>query len=428
MIDISLSALFAGLLILIALSAFFSGSETAMMALNRYRLRHLANQKHKGAMRANVLLERPDRLIGVILLGANFVQILASSLATVIALRLFGEAGIAIAAASMTLVMLVFGEVTPKTLGALHPERIAFPSAYVLRPLLVLLYPLVWLINGLTNSILRSLGIRVEDAEGLPLSREELRTVVQEAEALIPGRHQQMLLSILDLEKMNVEDIMVPRNEIVGIDLADDLATIEDQINACRHTRLLVYRGSIDNVLGILHVRQIPHLYRGERLSPKVLEEGLSEPYYVPLGTPLHSQLANFQRRQQRLGLVVDEYGDIEGLVTLEDILEEIVGKFTTDPQAFSRDIFVEEAGTYLIDGSANIREVNRQLHWQLPSKGAKTLNGLILEAFEGIPETGTSLRIEGYTIEIIQTTGHSVKTARVIPPPSPAELQSAIS
>lgn len=420
MIDIPLSVLFAGLVVLIVLSAFFSGSETAMMALNRYRLRHLANQKNKGAMRASTLLERPDRLIGLILLGNNFANILASSIATIIALELVGEAGIAIAAGLLTLVILIFGEVAPKTLAALHPERIAFPAACVLGPLLRLLYPLVWLVNALANGILWAFGIKLKDTGEMALSREELRTAVAEAGAMIPGRHQQMLLSILDLEKMNVEDIMVPRHEIDGLDLDDEIANIEEQLSSCRHTRLPAYHGSIDHIVGILHVRQIPRLYsRDAGVNRETLEKGLIEPYYVPVGTPLHTQLANFQRHKQRLGLIVNEYGDIQGLVTLEDILEEIVGKFTTDPQ-LTRAVFVEEKGTYLIDGTANLREVNRNLHWQLPSKGAKTLNGLILEALESIPEAGTTIRINGYTIEIVQTTGHSVKTARITPPSFP--------
>ena len=388
-----------------------------MMALNRYRLRHLVAKKHRGALRANALLKRPDRLIGLILLGNNFVNILASSIATILALRLIGEAGVAIAAGLMTLVILIFAEVAPKTVAALDPERVAFPAAFVLKPLLRLLYPLVWIVNTIANGVLRIFRIRPEDSSEMTLSREELRSVVKEAGAMIPRRHQQMLFGILDLEKVTVEDIMVPRNEIVGIDLEDDPADLETQLSNCRHTRLPVFRGSIDNVIGMLHVRKVPRLYdENDEFDPTFLESVVSEPYYVPIGTPLHTQLTNFQRQKRRIGLVVDEYGNIQGLVTLEDILEEIVGEFTTDPQEFSKDIHPQDDGTYLIDGTATIREINRSLKWKLPASGPKTLNGLILETFETIPDVGTSMRIDDYTVEIVHIAGQSVKTARITP------------
>lgn len=388
-----------------------------MMALNRYRLRHLVAKKHRGALRANALLKRPDRLIGLILLGNNFVNILASSIATILALRLIGEAGVALAAGLMTLVILIFAEVAPKTVAALDPERVAFPAAFVLKPLLRLLYPLVWIVNTIANGVLRIFRIRPEDSSEMTLSREELRSVVKEAGAMIPRRHQQMLFGILDLEKVTVEDIMVPRNEIVGIDLEDDPADLETQLSNCRHTRLPVFRGSIDNVIGMLHVRKVPRLYdENDEFDPTFLESVVSEPYYVPIGTPLHTQLTNFQRQKRRIGLVVDEYGNIQGLVTLEDILEEIVGEFTTDPQEFSKDIHPQDDGTYLIDGTATIREINRSLKWKLPASGPKTLNGLILETFETIPDVGTSMRIDDYTVEIVHIAGQSVKTARITP------------
>lgn len=388
------------------------------MALNRYRLRHLVNQRHPGALRASALLERPDRLIGLILLGNNFANVLASSIATVIGLSIWGEAGIAFGAGILTLALLVFAEVAPKTLGALYPERVAFPASYVLAPLLRVFSPIVWGVNLLANGFLRLIGIRSDEAEGMALSREELRTVVREAGALIPRRHQQMLVAILDLEQVTVEDIMVPRNEIVGIDVAADPGEITNQLRSCRHTRFPVYRDSIDNVLGILHVRQVPKLVGAEHaMITENIEKLLSEPYFVPMGTPLHVQLGNFQREKRRLGIILDEYGFVQGLVTLEDILEEIVGKFTTDPQALSREIVPQPDGSYLIDGTANLREVNRTLHWRLPTSGPKTLNGLVLEALESIPERGTALRIAGYTIEIVQATEHAVKTARITPP-----------
>ncbi len=387
------------------------------MAINRYRLRHLANQGHRGAQRVLRLLERPDRLIGLILLGNNLVNILASSLTTLIALRLGGEGAIALGAGLLTLVILIFSEVAPKTLAALHPERVAFPAAFVYEPLLKVIYPLVFLVNMLANGLLRLLGVRPEaSGSGQALSTEELRTVLHEAGALIPKRHQEMLLSILELEEVTVNDIMVPRGEIVGLDLEDDLEHIVAQLTTAQHTRLPVYRESIDQVEGFLHVRNaLPLLARGE-LTKEALRRILREPYFIPEATPLNTQLLNFQRQRRRIGLVVDEYGDIQGLVTLEDILEEIVGEFTTSPE-LSPEVVPQEDGSYLVEAGVNIRDLNRMLGWKLPTDGPKTLNGLILEYLEHIPEPGTSLRIAGYPIEIVQTRGNAVKTVRIYPP-----------
>ncbi|MFN2310053.1 MAG: HlyC/CorC family transporter, partial [Gammaproteobacteria bacterium] len=319
---IPLSVLFGTLLFLLILSAFFSGSETGLMTLNRYRLRHLAKNRHRGAMRAQRLLERPDRLIGLILLGNNFVNILASAIATLIGMRLFGEVGIAIATGALTLVVLIFSEVAPKTLAALHPERIAFPASFLYIPLLKLLYPLVWVINKIANAFLGLLGVSPEQSGGHALSSEELRTVVLEAGAMIPKRHQKMLLNLLDLEKATVEDIMIPRNEVVGVDLSDDIEEITEILTHTQYTRLPVFEDSIDHVVGILHLRSIvPLLKRGD-LTHDALRSVLREPYFIPEGTSLNRQLLNFQRESRRTGLVVDEYGDIQGLVALEDILE----------------------------------------------------------------------------------------------------------
>lgn len=416
MSDIPLAVLFGALFFLILLSAFFSGSETGLISLNRYRLRHLAKAKHRGATRAARLLKRPDRLIGLILLGNNFVNILASSIATLIALELVGEAGIAVAAILLTAVILIFAEVTPKTLAALHPERIAFPASYVLGPLLWLFYPLVWIINGIANGLLRLLGVSPTAADAQHLSTEELRTVVNEAGALIPRRHQKMLLNILDLEKVTVEDIMVPRNDLFVIDLADEWDAIVKQLIASQHTRIPVCRDGIDHVVGILHIRNVLQLLAREDFDKTALSNILREPYFVPEGTPLNQQLLNFQRQKRRIGLVVDEYGDIQGLVTLEDILEEIVGEFTTAPSTAVKDVYPQEDGSFLVDGGTNIRELNRTMHWHLPTDGPKTLNGLILEYLETIPEAGTSLRLAGYPVDIIQTTGNAVKIARIDP------------
>ena len=415
--NIPLSVLFFALFILLLLSAFFSGSETGLMTLNRYRLRHLADDRqHPGARRAQRLLKRPDRLIGVILLGNNFVNVLASMLTTLIALRIAGEAGIAVAAGLLTLVILIFSEVTPKTLAALHPERIAFPAAFVYVPLLKLFYPLVWVVNAIANAILRRLGVSLEDGASDALSTEELRTVVMEAGAMIPKRHQEMLLNLMDLEKVTVEDIMVPRNEITGIDIEDDWSTIYKTLTESQHTRLPLFRESIDHVIGILHMRDVlPLLYRDE-LDHKGLEKVARDLLFIPESTSLNRQLLNFQREKRRTGFVVDEYGDIQGLVTVADILEEIVGEFTSDPAAQFEDIVPQDDGTWLVDGSINIRSLNAALGIHLPTEGPKTLNGLITEYLEMIPETGTSLLLGRNPVDILQVRDNMVRTARIYP------------
>jgi len=424
--DISTPALLGILLLLILLSAFFSGSETALMTLNRYRLQHLARQRHPGAVRAQRLLKRPDRLIGLILLGNNFVNILASSLATIIAIRVGGEAAIAAAAGILTLVILLFAEVTPKTLAALHPERLAYPAAFVYGPLLKLLYPLVWFVNGIAIWLLRLIGVSTDDMEGQALSQEELRSVLMEAGALLPKKRQNMLLNILDLEKAQVEDIMVPRNEVDGIDLEEPLDEILQKLHNSPYTRIPVFDDGIDNIVGILHIRKAMHaLARGE-LTKKTIREIADTPYYIPEGTSLSRQLINFQRRKQRLGLVVDEYGDVLGLVTLADLLEEIVGEFTSDPSDSEVDIQPQSDGSYLVAGSTNIRDLVKGLGLKLPTDGPRTINGLIIEYLETIPEPGTSLLLEGYPIEILQTLDNTIKVVRIDPhrrKPSPRRV-----
>ena len=414
--EIPLGALFGALVFLLLLSAFFSGSETALMTLNRYRLRHLADAGHPGAQLARRLLDKPDRLIGLILLGNNFVNILASSLATIIAIHLGGEGAIAIAAGLLTLVVLIFSEVAPKTMAALYPERLAFPAAWIYTPLLRLLFPLVWLVNLMANAVLRLLRIFPEDAEGNALSREELRTVVNEAGAMIPKRHQKMLLNILDLEKVTVDDIMVPRSEIDGVDLDDPFDVILEQLEKMPYTRVLVYRGSIDHVVGFVHSRRAMHSLLDGELDRATFERLVREPYFIPKGTPLNRQLLNFQRNRRRTALVVDEYGDVQGLVTMADLLEEIVGEFATDPSDAIADVLPQEDGSFLVDGSANLRELVRTMHWELPTDGPKTLNGLIVEYLESLPDTGTSLMVAGYPIEVVQIQDNAVKTARIRP------------
>jgi len=413
--DVPLSAQIGLLIVLLLLSAFFSGSETALVSLNRYQLRHKARQGHRGARLAEKLLQRPDRLIGLILLGNNLVNFSAASLVAIIAFEIGGEPAVALGTLVLTMVVLVFSEAAPKTLAALHPERLAFPAALIYYPLLKVAYPIVWLTNVASNAILFLLGIKSSDAELQPLTREELRTVVHEAGGRISSRYQQMLLSILDLEKVTVDDVMVPHNEIVGIDLDDDDAAIERIISESEHTRLPVFEDNIDNIIGILHLRRLANL-APRSFDKNALRQLVDEPYFVPEGTPLSKQLVQFQRRRERVALIVDEYGDIQGIVTIEDILEEIVGEFTTDPADQIEEVVREGPDSFLVSGTANIRELNRTQGWELPTDGPKTLNGLIVELLETIPEPSTCLKISGYPLEIVATDENRVRTVRIGP------------
>lgn len=412
--ELSTATLFITLFFLILLSGFFSGSETALMTINRYRLKSLADKGHKGANLATRLLERPDRLLGLILLGNNIVNIFAATIGAIIALRLYGEIGIAIAPIVLAFVILVFAEVTPKTLAALKPERLAFPSAYVYTLINLPLYPFVWLVNIFSNTLLRLIGIHPDKATRQKLSADELRAVVVEAEHFMPKEHSDMLLGILDLERVSVEDIMIPRSEITGIDLNDEWNDIEYQITHSQRTRVPVFHDSIDNTVGVLHLRKVLNLFSRDELNMDTLKNLIAPAYFIPAGTTLTRQLLKFQDNRRRSGLVVDEYGSIQGLVTLEDILEEIVGQFTTDSPTRKLGIHQQENDTYLIDGSTHIRDINHALNWSLPADGPKTLNGLILEHMEIIPQSGTSLMIENYTIEILRSTNNVVQTARV--------------
>lgn len=411
--DIPLAGLLSLLVVLLLLSAFFSGSETALMSLNRYRLRHKAREGHRGARIAEQLLSRPDRLLGLILLGNNLANFSAASLVAVIAFKIGGQPAVAIGTLFLTLAVLIFSETAPKTLAALHPERLAFPAAMIYYPLLKIAYPVVWLINAASNGILLLFGVRDKGNDLQSLSREELRTVVHEAGSRISSRYRQMLLSILDLEKVTVDDVMVPHNEIVGIDLDDDDDDIEDTIAASQYTRLPVYRDNIDEVIGILHLRRLANLSH-RKISKDALQQMLTEPYFVPEGTPLSTQLVQFQRRGERIAMIVDEYGDIQGVVTLEDILEEIVGEFTTDPANDENDVVKDGPDTYIVNATANIRELNRSQDWELPTGGPKTLNGLIVELLETIPKPTTCLNISGYPIEIIETDDNRIRTVRI--------------
>ncbi|GLP98247.1 MAG TPA: HlyC/CorC family transporter [Methylophaga aminisulfidivorans] len=412
--ETSLLVLFLILFFLLFLSAFFSSSETALMSLNRYRLRHLEQEGHRGAIIASQLLSRPDRLIGLILLGNNFVNILASAIATVIGIKLLGENGIVAATFALTLIVLLFAEVTPKTLAALHPEKVAFPASFILKPLLFILYPLVWFTNSITNNMVRLFGVSPEQAATSAINTEELKVALMEAGSMIPTRHKDMLMSILDLEKVTVNDVMVPRNEIEGLDINAPFPEIVQQLSHCGHTRLPVYEESMDNIVGILHLRKALHLISQNNLTLESLRSIIKGAYFVPEGTPLNTQLINFQRNRRRTGLVVDEYGDLLGLITLEDIFREIVGEFTADTIDEDKDIHPQNDGSYLINGTANIREINRNNSWNLPTDGPKTINGLVLEYLESIPDPGVSVRMGDYVIEVIQTSDNAIKTVRI--------------
>ncbi len=411
--DIPTETLFIILGAMVLLSGFFSGSETALMTLNRYRLKSLADKGHRGAILAQKLLDRPDRLLGLILLGNNIVNIFAATLATLIALRIFGEIGIAIAPFALTFIILVFSEVTPKTLAALKPEQLAFPSAYVYTLIATPLYPFVWLVNIFSNTLLAIIGIHPDKETRRELDSDELRAVVIEARQFIPSAHAKMLLGILDLERVSVEDIMIPRNEITGIDLNDDWNDIVHQITHSQRTRVPIFHDSIDDTVGILHLRKVLNLFSRDELNIDTLKSLIRQAYFIPAATSLTRQLLNFQENRRRSALVVDEYGSIQGLVTLEDILEEIVGQFTTDSPTRSQGIHKHD-GYYLIDGNIHIRDINRTLNWHLPSNGPRTLNGLILEYMEIIPQPGTSLMIDGYTIEITRMDNNAVRTAKL--------------
>jgi Mg2+/Co2+ transporter CorB len=416
--DIPLSILFAILIALLICSAFFSSSETGMMSLNRYRLRHLAKKGHKGAIRASELLERPDRLIGVILTGNNLVNFAAASISTILAQRIWHqnpELGITIMTVVFTMVVLIFAELTPKTLAATHPEKVAFPATYILRFLHWALAPFVIFVNAISNGLLKLMNVNVDDAGQDHLSREELRTLVHEAGGMIPKRHQHMLLGILDLERVSVNDIMIPKHDVIGIDLEDDWPNILETLRTSQHTRLPIFKGSLNHVIGVLHLRSVARLLGKEDFSKSELLQETKEPYYIPENTPLHTQLYNFQREKRRFALVVDEYGDIQGVATLEDILEEIVGEFTTDIAAASRDIHPQGDGSYIINGTAGIRDINKALGWDLPTNGPKTFNGLVIEILEHIPDSNVCLKIKGrYLVEILKISENTVKSTKV--------------
>ncbi|HEY3986978.1 HlyC/CorC family transporter [Cedecea sp.] len=415
---ISTTTLIVTLIIMVVVSAYFSGSETGMMTLNRYRLRHMAKQGNRAAKRVEKLLRKPDRLISLVLIGNNLVNILASALATIVGIRLYGNAGVAIATGVLTFVVLVFAEVLPKTIAALYPEKVAYPSSLLLGPLQFLMMPLVWLLNTITRLLMRMVGIKVDNIISTALSKDELRTIVHESRSQMSRRNQDMLLSVLDLEKVNVDDIMVPRNEIVGININDDWKSIVRQLTHSPHGRIVLYRDSLDDAIGMLRVREAYRLMTEKKeFTKEVMLRSADEIYFVPEGTPLSVQLVKFQRNKKKVGLVVDEYGDIQGLVTVEDILEEIVGDFTTSMSpTLAEEVTPQNDGSVIIEGSANVRELNKAFNWTLPEDDARTINGMILEEIQEIPAPGTRLRIDQYDIDIIDVQGNMIKQVRVTP------------
>lgn len=419
--DVPLGLLFGLLIVLLLLSAFFSSTETALMSLNRYRLRHRARAGHHGARLTEKLLQQPERLIGLILLGNNAVNLAAAALVTVMAIRIGGEAAIFAGTMILTIVVLIFAEVTPKTIAARHPSKIALPASLIYYPLLKVAYPLVWVVSFLANCLLRLLGFGTDRGHDHALSEAELRTLVTESASMMPRRHQRMLLSILDLGDITVDDVMVPRQEIVGIDLDEPWETNLELIRNSSYSRLPVFRGDIDSIVGVVHLRSILSNLAEDTLTEQVLLSKTEEPYFVPEGSPLNKQLVNFQRLKQRFAFAVDEYGDIQGLVTTEDVIREIVGEFGTDPGPVGPEVSREDDGVFIVDASANIRQLNQLMNWDLPTDGPKTLNGLIVEQLETIPERGTSLTVAGCPVEILDTTEHAIRKVRLSVPEVPA-------
>lgn len=416
--DASLELLFGLLIGMLLLSCFFSGSETGMMSINRYRLRHLTKRGDSNALRVARLLQRPDRLLGLILIGNNLANNFAAALTTVIAMRLYGDNAIAVAGILLTFVMLVFSEITPKTAAALYPERIAFISSWILRPLSYLLYPAVMAVNLFSNALVRLCGMDASKHSHIEqLKPDELRTVVAEAGDLLPEQHQGMLLNILDLEKSTVEDIMIPRNEVEGLDLDLPVTDLLRRIRTSEYTRLPIYHGDINKVVGILHLRNATRFILGDdsKVTHEAIREFSNEPYFVPESTKLNMQLLNFQQQKCRMALVVDEYGEVQGIVTLEDLLEEIVGDFTTNSaEEESTDIVAQESGWYLIDGGTFVRDINRALEWGLATDGPKTLNGLAMEYLENIPDADVGFQIDQYRFETTQVTDKVIAWLRV--------------
>ena len=411
--SVSTEILIIALVILFLLSAFFSGSETALMSINKYKMRHQAKLNNKGAKAAKKLLENPDKVIGVILLGNNLTNILITQIATLISLRLYGDIGLAIATGLLTIFILIFAELTPKTIGEMHSEKIAYSSSLLYKPMLVILYPLVFIINFIANSIIKIMGLK-DNTSKSSLTSDELKTVLSESSIKFPKPHLKMLESIIDLEKATVEDIMIPRSDIYGIDIGEDIATVVNNFKNTPYTRIPVYEDNIENILGLIHIKNIAPMLASNSIGESEIRKLIKKPYYIVSGTSLYRQLLNFQKEKRRIGFIVDEYGDIQGLVTLEDILEEIVGDFTSDPASNEEIIPTDNENIFIIDGGVHIREINQTLNINLDAKGAKTINGFILEHIENLPKINDIINIQGHTFKIIENLDNAVKTVHL--------------
>lgn len=416
--DVSTGTLIIILIVLIFLSAYFSASETSMMTLNRYRLKHLAKQGNRSAMRVEKLLRHPDKLLSLVLIGNNLINIIASALATIVGMRLYGNTGVAIATGILTFVILLFAEVMPKTLAALYPERIAFPSSLILNPLQKIMMPIVLGFNAISASFLRCCGIRPSAIRSDAVNKEELRTIVNESKNKLSRRNQDMLISILDLDKVTVGDIMLPRNEIVGIDVNDDWKSIVRQLTHSPHGRIVLYRDSLDDSIGILRVREAYRLMMEKReFNKQNLIKAADNIYFIPDSTPLNIQLVNFQHKKEKLGIIVDEYGEIQGLITVEDILEEIVGDFTTSMSpSLAEEVIPQSDGSVLVDGTTNIRDLNKAFDWNLPVDGPRTVNGMVLEVLGDIPQPKEQIAIGSYLIEVLVMNDNTIKQVKIIP------------
>lgn len=414
MTDVNPWMLLASIVFLLFLSAFFSGVETAMMSLNRYRLKYLVKENDKGAIRADKLLKRPDRLLGVILIGNNFVNILAASLTTVLCLNLFGDSGVVIGSIVLTLIILVFAEITPKTFAALNSEKVALPASLILKYLQKILRPLVLFVNFFSNFFMRLLGTK-ETSINEDLSPEELKSVLENSGDLIPKKYQDMLISVLELDKVSVDEVMTQRSEVIGIDINQPLENILSALQNNQKDFLPVYNESLDDLRGVIDLYGITSFLSNENKSIESLIDSLDEAYFIPENTPLSTQLFNFQKNKKTVAVIIDEYGSVKGLVTIKDVLEEIVGELATDIDRETLEIMEQKDGSYLIDASIPLRELNKKLNWQLPINGAKTLNGLIIDQVETIPENNIKLEIDNYTIETVLIRNNMIKIARVL-------------
>ena len=412
MINFDLESLFFVLFILLLLSAFFSGAETSLMSVNRYKLKHKHKLGDSSANKVNFLVTNPEKTLGLILLLNNFVNILASAISTLIAIKIYGEAGVAISVVVLTIIILIFAEVTPKTFAALYADKIAYPVSLLLYPLMKIFYPIVILINFISKIILRMFGIKTEKINRELLTKDEIKLIVKESSHRIPKNHEDMIVNMIDLEKVKVEDAMIPRNELVAVDIEDDLRKISKKILNCKHTRIPIYKKELNKLLGFLHKRKVIDILVENKMTKENILEQISPPYFIPEDTSLTSQLINFKKQKKRIGFVVDEYGDVKGVVTLDDILEEIVGDF--DENAKNDGIIKINSQTYIIDGTIQIREINKSLDWEIPETAAKTINGYILECLENIPTQGETFDSEGYLFEIVEISNNFVKNVKV--------------